>query len=153
MVITLKEKTHVDLSAELEKALALARFTAIVERTPRGIKISKVRLKESKPYCGDHAGHCELPARGKPRKANFLEGLDWISLNDGINDILDRFHINADVCTSTCVVRRGTARRVEYYSSDKGGEWEKEGEYVDCCGDISEPSDYTTATPGIYSWS
>lgn len=142
------------LAAILAK-LATSRFTVQETYVQDGIKIvlRDVRLKQSKHYCGNHAGPCLLTWR-KHRKANYLEGADWVSFNDMLNDALDAEHVDATGGSGTVQIRQGTRRRT-YYGSVSGGEWIKKGErgdYADYCGKAPPETEYPTGTPGIHGY-
>lgn len=125
------------------------------------LSIHRIRLKESKPYCGNHPGPCLLSATGvvhKNKKSVFLEGADWVAFNDMLNDILDEMDVEAYVASKTVVIRKGRLRRINYgmYEFAEGHfDWDKEGtdnDYVDRCGMKSGPSTYPDSTPGIGIW-
>jgi hypothetical protein len=113
------------------------------------ITLHQIRLKESKPYCGNHPGRCELG--GPKRKGNFLEGADWVGFNDMVNSVLDNLDISAYVSSVACVMRRGKDRCVEYIMGSQG-EWAKFGRYEMCC--LHEPpvTKYPQGTPGVPEW-
>lgn len=119
MEITLKDHldawaVHKHIYIEIND---LSRFKANVEAvSDKRIKVSKIRLKESKPYCGSHPFVCDIEGG---RKANFLEGADWVEFNDRLNDVLDRLNAVAYVRSMICIVRKGGKRRVRY-----DGTWE-----------------------------
>lgn len=63
-----------------------------------GIRISKVRLTQKKPYCGNHPGPC--PADGKPKpNSTLLEWEDWVAFHALVNRTLNRFRTRANVFT------------------------------------------------------
>lgn len=88
-----------------------------------GIKVTEVRLRNKKFYCGAHAGPC-VNLTGRPKyKRRFLEGLDWVGFNAMLNDVLDSMSANCEVFSfnreayvrgGKYFIRRGTRRRVEY---------------------------------------
>lgn len=136
------------LSQKLEKS----RFKAKLTEDGKSVKLSKIRLKTSKDYCGNHAGPCQIKGVHRDKKANFLEGSDWVAFNDGINDLLDKLKVEANVTSSICVMRKGLLRRVEYSGVD-GGEFDKEGEeYLNNIGGKAIKSYCQSCTPGIQSW-
>lgn len=161
MDITLKDNldawsVHKYLFAELNDC---SRFKAEVHvLSDKRIKIKNVRLKESKVYCGAHPFACDI-AGG--RKANYLEGADWVEVNDRVNDVLDRLNAKAYVRTSICIIRKGNNRRVKYdgHWLDLGGlalhpEWNKDetdpDAYQDWCLKVAPNSWYPEGTPGTY---
>lgn len=88
------------------------------------INLGKVRLKEAKPYCGQHPGECFL---GATRRGRWLEWDDWVEFHALVNDVLDELKIPADVTTRPmetvdCVrglkglfwIRKGERRRLRY---------------------------------------
>lgn len=120
-------------------------------RTYKGgiLELRIIRLKEAKPYCGNHGGPC-LIERTPKRKSRCLEGVDWVEFNDLVNDILDSLGVSADVMSSACTIRRGRSRRV-VYKADSRGEWDKLGtnsEYEDWSGRVAPRSKYPEGTPG-----
>lgn len=133
-----------------------SRFTMELERVPgkrvHRVMIRNVRLRESKHYCGAHAGPCQInPLFHKPhRKAKFLEGADWVAFNDMLNDLLDEMGIHADVSSSVCVIRKGLERCVEYDGKD-GQDFNKFGRYANCIGQQVKAK-YPAGTPGIDEW-
>lgn len=161
MEITLKDHldawaVHKHLYIELNDC---SRFKAEVNvLSDKRIKIKNVRLKESKIYCGSHPFACDI-AGG--RKANYLEGTDWVEVNDRVNDVLDRLNAIAYVRTSICIIRKGEKRRVMYngHWKDLGGtvlhpEWNKDEDDPDAYKDwrlkVAPPSYYPMGTPGTY---
>lgn len=135
--------------ANLETSLIFyfenSRFVFTVDSQVRAKKIiislRKIRLKESKPYCGSHPGPCII--EGRKRKAVFLEGLDWIEFNDILNNWADALPLEADISSSVCAIRIGRKRRMDYRGHNEGtkqAEWDKYGEkYEDYCGKVSPP--------------
>ena len=60
------------------------------------IQLRNIRLAQSRPYCGNHAGPCDANnphARfnkdGSKPKSKCLEGSDWIRVHNIVNDWLD----------------------------------------------------------------
>ena len=138
------------LKSVIEAAIEDSRFTATLSQTSKTkIKIEKIRLRDSKPYCGNHPASCRIEVKSAWR--NYLEGVDWVSFNDGINDILDRLGISANVWTSICIIREGRSRRVAY-TAQPNGEWAKYGLTWNYCGREAPASDWPGGTPGIYGW-
>jgi hypothetical protein len=115
------------------------------------VVISTVRLLTPKGYCGNHAGPCRLTGR-KHYSRSFLEGLDWVSFDDMLNDALDSINHDGDVKSSLCLIRKGKCRRMDYFGQD-GGEFDYSGDqYEDWCGKQAPPSEYHWGTPGIIGW-
>lgn len=115
------------LAALVQAKISASRFTATVEvakYSPRiwGVKISTVRLRRKKDYCGAHPGPCLALVPRKHMKARFLEGLDWVGFNAMLNDLCDAHAFDCDVfsynreasCNGRYFIRRGTRRRVKY---------------------------------------
>lgn len=106
-----------------------ARFTckfACVLGFHAEIHVTNVRLVESKFYCGQHAGPCDLPQGfpRKPKKMKLLEWEDWQAFHAVVNSVLDKGKVSAD-CWSfppdTALdkgkklwIRRGDKRRTQY---------------------------------------
>lgn len=113
-----KSDVSVAFSA-LNEAIESSRFKANLHCGKKGINITQVRLKKSKDYCGNHPGPC-LVQEQTHRHHIFLEGLDWIAFNWLVNNVLDRFSLDANVTsgaladTRTFYVRKGTSRRMFY---------------------------------------
>jgi hypothetical protein len=93
------------LARDIEKALERSRFTAHLEpkmlggrNYGEGIIVRPVRLREAKPYCGQHPGECQVPFGGpRPKRSyRYLEWDDWVEFNNLLNDIMDRLHVQAD---------------------------------------------------------
>lgn len=113
------------------------------------IKLSNIRLRVAKPYCGNHAGPCVVGRPGRHRRARYLEGADWVEFNDLINDTLDHLNVSARVWTSVCVIREGRDRRIDYDSAQgRQGEWDKRGVMANYCGREAPRSTYPAGTPG-----
>lgn len=157
MKITIKDDTDpYVIQDRLLDGLNNSRF-AFTTKVPThsSVVISRIRLKESKEYCGNHPAECEVNGIGKPRKANYLEGLDWVEFNDLLNDILDQFSVEANVASSVCIIRQGFKRRVNYEMSRQfsQNQWTKKGDdddYVNYCGVDAPASSYPYGTPGLY---
>lgn len=126
---TTAERVHTLLWSWLDRS----RFTCDFEqvRVPRrrsrkpwaesfGLKISRVRLRIPKLYCGQHAGPCPIRFGGeRPHKlGRWLEGSDWVGFDDFLNDVLDRYKVEADVWQKgqdflrPYFLRLGRARRI-----------------------------------------
>lgn len=128
-----------------------SRFIAKLTIEPERVNFSTIRLKEKKGYCGNHAGVCRLTGN-KHKRMNYLEGLDWVSFNDMVNDALDSINHNGNVSSSVCEVRNGTDRRMDYYGVESG-EFHKVGDwYENHCGKEAPQSEYHQGTPGIFGW-
>lgn len=153
-----------DVLSAIEQAFRGSRFnlghlSITWRRGPRGrnvVDVLDIRLAEAKPYCGNHPDACEVGI-GKPRRAKFLEGADWVDFNDRLNDVLDRLDVDADVASAVCNIRQGRQRRTCYTSEPTFGrqtQWVKVGssyDYEDWCGRSGAPaSDYPLGTPGSY---
>jgi len=93
------------------------------------IELRSIRLKESRPYCGNHAGPCDANnphARknkdGSKPKSKCLEGLDWIKVHNIVNDWLDSipdsvsevFTAGAECDGGKMFVRREGKRRMRW---------------------------------------
>lgn len=89
------------------------------------VGIYNVRLRIPALYYGNGPMSSDTPfsrrgwGRGekKPHRVRYLAGLDWVEFNDLLNDILDLHKIKAYVVSHTCVMRKGTRRRVSYQTS------------------------------------
>jgi hypothetical protein len=160
-VRTESEALHVVTT--LYSYLDRSRFTVgtveTAERPLKGLEVRlfSIRLKAKKRYCGNHPGPCRLTGR-KHARHRFLEGLDWCSFNDMVNDLLDGLGMEADVRSSTCRVRKGGQRRIAYGMSvgpfGHAG-WEPDGdvtEYLDCRLKEAPATEYPAGTPGISGW-
>ena len=119
------------------------------------ISITRVRLCESRPYCGNHAGPCRIQGEHKNSKAKYLEGGDWVEFNDKLNDLLDRVGggLCADVASSTLVLRKGPRRRTVYAAiSADTGDWVKNAaaeHYADYRKSRAPRSLAEAGTPGL----
>jgi hypothetical protein len=127
----------------------------IIDDRGRYIKIRMIRLKQNKPYCGNHPNACEFNVGGKHRRGTWLEGLDWVEFNDLINDLLDEMNVSANVKTAVCILRKGTKRRTYYGSHRQGNFWawnmdEQDCHYTDYCGREAPISECPYGTPGEY---
>lgn len=152
MLVTIKSGENPSIIAEHIR-LAInerSRFTCEVETVGKTrFKIRNIRLKESKRYCGSHPYACDIEGG---RMGKYLEGADWVEVNDRINDVLDFYEVEAWVRSAVCTIRRGRERRVEYdgYPLGHAYQWNKEGEMEDWCGRIAPDSWYPEGTPGLY---
>lgn len=158
MTITKVQGASLDsLVVAIVSAFLSTRFVLDVCQSKGGIKITNVRLRQTKPYCGNHPKGCERPHAGKHKKASFLEGADWVEFNDRLNTVLDDLHVSAKVASSVCDLRHGQERRVNYSASTQSGNgtwiWDRFGkpdDYRACIGFKSSPSSFPFGTPGIY---
>lgn len=162
--ITLRtESEALRVVTALYSSLDHSRFTVgsveTVRRPRKGIEVRlfTIRLKTSKDYCGNHPGPCRVTG-GRHAKHKYLEGLDWVSFNDMVNDLLDRLDLEADVRSSTCWIRKGGKRRVSYgmFTGLFGHvDWKHDGdlsEYRDCRLKDAPQTEYPSGTPGILGW-
>ena len=157
------EPEALQVVTSLYSYLDRSRFTVgsveTVKRPLKGVEIRLfcIRLKAKKGYCGNHPGPCRLSGRRHARH-RFLEGLDWCSFNDMVNDLLDRLDLDADVRSSTCWVRKGGKRRTSYgmiFGPFGHADWEPdvdETKYLDCRLKEAPATEYPAGTPGIYGW-
>jgi len=110
-------------TARLEPATIYARGS--VEGFP-AIFVKPVRLRQAKPYCGQHAGECQINPFTKepPRKPNakYLEFADWVEFHGVVNAVLNRLRVHADVWSTPTEtrgkmwIRKDTRARVRYDS-------------------------------------
>lgn len=150
--------TYDAVAAALRHMVDISRFTADIGHEQRPwhghvVTFETVRLRVSKHYCGNHAGPC-LRGGGSHRKARFLEGTDWASFNDMVNDTLDAMRVCADVQSSHCVIRIGERRCIEYVGGN-GGEWIKHpGDhcFANHIGDGPQVAKVPNGTPGIQGY-
>lgn len=133
-------------------------FTVEIEQTDfNKLKLKNVRLKEKRPYCGNHPNACDVTVGRRERSYNYLEGTDWVSFNDLVNDVCDLWSVNANIYTSVCWLRKGNQRRIRYGSSKirmtNFYQWDNKGEDSDYgiyLGRLAPPSEYPYGTPGEY---
>jgi hypothetical protein len=128
-------------------------------RTRSTLSFHIIRLKESKPYCGNHPAGCEFTTDRTPARRNFLEGADWVAFNDLLNDCADSLSLSCNISSAFVDIRQGPCRRT-YYDADWESMnphtgivqlWEKIGlpeHYVDRRGQPATRSDYPEGTPG-----
>jgi hypothetical protein len=134
------------------------------------IKLSNIRLRLAKDYCGQHPGPCQvIPGFNRPHaRRRHLEGADFVGFNDGLNTVFDRLAVSADIFShniaarcSRFYIRKGRCRRVRYTMSadDRGFRvfyfWDagEDNDFVDYCGRKHAPrSEYPTGTPGLAQW-
>lgn len=155
--------------------MQLSRFTCRMDtermgKTDRtmGVKLTTIRLKRKKPYCGAHPGPC-LNTFRRHSNSHYLEGLDWVGFNDMLNDALDEVSADCTVfsynreslVTGRYFIRRGRLRRVGYPFSYRGNfaHW-LQGDFVadfeDHCGKPPPPVSWHTkdaGTPGYPCYS
>jgi len=171
-------KTPGDVQWLIQKKLDVSRFSCRMEEVkspvkrrlaPYCLKISTVRLRKKKDYCGAHAGPCVVnPFReGKHKHACWLEGVDWVAFSHMINSVCDDNDIDADFWSQSFEfkgkmwIRRGKLRRVAYrsiwipnsFSFNGGNEvWDTKVDDDDFENRIGKESDipkYPAGTPGI----
>ncbi len=159
---------------EATRFLVLERGVKFIPRSQRPRKnspvyqvllwMSKIRLRTSKPYCGNHPGPCALSSHRPERKGRFLEGSDWVELNDVCNSYLDQHSVEALIRSrplelrQPLIIRQGRLRRLHYgcsYPFPNGNAvWEPEGvpeDYGDYHGRTDAPrSTFPEQTPGIF---
>lgn len=137
------------------------RFTCepeVAEDRGRYVKIRNIRLKQKKPYCGNHPAECVgglFGAERTHRKGTWLEGLDWVEFNDHLNDLLDSLYVSANIKSSVCILRKGRRRRTHYgmYQQGMFNQWkmdEPDDCYEDFCGQAAPMSEWPWGTPGEY---
>lgn len=164
---------HVKLTEGVASAIANhfhnSRFKLFVSWAGGTINLSKIRLNQSKAYCGNHAKACEGPHNTKHAKRRFLEGADWVDFNDQVNTVLDHFPndqgglgVESYVSSVVCVIRIGSRRRIRYEANSHRGVpgqpnfewvWDKHGpedHFGNYCGKLAPPSWFPEGTPGIY---
>jgi hypothetical protein len=159
------------LEAEIRLWLETSRFTArltVEFRQGRwGVKVENVRKRVRSHYCGQHPNECQAGGGRQKRTGFWLEGSDWVGFNDGLNDLLDRLGVSADVWSSNresmpggrYYVRRKRCRRTNYESECAGGWgrvfflWSHQNpDFEDCCGKEAPRSHYPDGTPGVPDW-
>jgi hypothetical protein len=120
------------LTERLEKSRFTATLTPSTTRDRAGeypaILVKPVRLRQAKPYCGQHAGECQInPFTGPRRKPNakYLEFEDWVAFHGVVNAVLNRLRVHADVWSDPLEtrgrmwIRKDTKARVRYdYDTD-----------------------------------
>ncbi len=62
------------------------------------IEMRSIRLRKAKPYCGQHAGPCQIERKLKMSRC--LETNDWIALHKLVNDAHDKCHVKSDIHTT-----------------------------------------------------
>jgi hypothetical protein len=115
------------------------------------VAIRGIRLKAKKDYCGNHAGPCRLTF-SQHKRHTFLEGLDWVSWNDMLNDALDSIGHNGDTASTSCIIRKGRCRRMDYFGKDAGEFFKDSNNYENHCNRSPVQSSYQAGTPGIFGW-
>lgn len=162
--IILDDTNGAIMASNIRNAFRDSRFTLNIRYEEKGvrkvkriIKLTQIRLKESKRYCGSHPYACDIE---QGRKSKFLEGADWVEFNDLLNDVFDLHEVSADISSSVCKIRKGRKRRMDYdgHPERVGNrvfyEWDKDTDedyYEDWCGKIAPNSTFPEGTPGIYS--
>lgn len=93
-----------------------AGYRADVQPLHKAVKISDVRRQVRGDYCGNHPGSCQFRPHfaGQRHHGTWLEGGDWLVVDDLINDVLDQTNTKADVGVGNINVRIGGFRRVIY---------------------------------------
>lgn len=163
------------LAAAINAWLETSRFRARVEagyhpRWKRVVRLDTVRCRQKKSYCGQHPNECVVTPFKRERSGTWLEGLDWVGFNDGLNDLLDRLGVDAEVWSfnreadrktggDRYFIRRGRHRRVDYQSHvfhvGMYGEfhaWTVAGNFEDWVGKEAPRSEYPEGTPGTPDW-
>ncbi len=141
---------------QLYRVLGKSRFRAMLELLPSGFSISDVRLRASKPYCGNHPNACELGGNERSPRALYLEGADWVEFDDLLNNFFDRRRLSARISSANCIVRKHELRRTYYgsYSLGFGNRiWNRDecdAHYIDNRGGKHMISGFPDGTPGIY---
>ncbi len=158
--------------AAIEGVLSASRFTArLAIGCPRFcpardcVKISTVRLRRKKPYCGAHPGPCLAVTNRPHRVCSLLEGADWVGFNGLLNDVLDKasatcdvFSFNRESLERKYYIRKGRLRRVGYpYAyQNRFAHWLQgsfEADFADCCGKAPPAVvDYDTSISGLASY-
>jgi hypothetical protein len=161
MVITkIKNSTVNEVIGLLCKAIYESRFTAEINTPAKGkVKISEVRLRQSKSYCGNHPKACEnTGTHRKHPKNKILEGADWVEFNDLLNDVMDANNIEANIQSSAVIIRKGRLRRIHYDAQNfVGNAWQWDKDAPDWCWEdhMGNPpngaSKFPLGTPGIYN--
>jgi hypothetical protein len=89
--------------------------------------LQRIRLKEAKPYCGNHPGPCVLTGQKKPT-STLMEWDDWVAFHTLVNKVLDQLHVKANVWTlpydvkGKMWIRKGTHARVRWdYTEEYDG--------------------------------
>lgn len=147
------------IGVALQRAFSRSRFTGlhgelVPEVDSKTIEFRNIRLRKSKPYCGNHPGACLAGGNRSERSGVWLEGADWAEVNDLINDVLDGLDVSAYVASSSCVIRRGRKRRITYGVMEKvpgHPDWDKNGEdddYQEWIGLKAPRAEIPMGTPG-----
>src|SRR4051812_42228821 len=112
--IGVAERTLNTLRDYIDRSRFTVRVLEVEEkRRSTRVIVRDVRLREKKDYCGNHAGPCPLTGR-KHTRLRYLEGLDWVSWNDMLNDALDSLGHDGNVASSHCIIRKDSRRRMDY---------------------------------------
>jgi hypothetical protein len=113
-----------------------------------GVKVTEVRLRNAKDFCGQHPGPCVALFPRPHRRHKFLEGLDWVGFNQMFNNLMDRKKIDCDFFSynremrggGRYYIRKGTLRRLKYPFETVNGIFHLwlpgtfEEDFIDCCG-------------------
>lgn len=106
----------------LLKEVEKSRFTVRADlehlsKTQPGVKVTEVRLRNAKHFCGQHPGPCPVLFGGpRPhRKHKFLEGLDWVGFNQMFNDLMDRKKIDCDFFSYNREMRGGDIANLRHW--------------------------------------
>lgn len=147
----------------LADVYAMPRWLGGIRKGRRILRLTNVRLRRRKFYCGQHPGPCRALFPRPHRRGKWLEGADWVGMNDLINDVLDEAQLTVDVFSASREsdglqwVRKGRRRRWNYgqIAADGFVHWDgpgSPGDYVDRCGQITGPSRHPHGTPGLALW-
>lgn len=158
VIKNIKGSTAMKIFQAILKVEAKSRFIFTMETTNNftRIKISNVRLRESKHYCGNHPLPC--PVRPFPTRhihSKCLEGADWVAFNDMLNDVLDKLKVSADVASSLVIIRKGLERCTCYEAqaipNSIDNEWVKDSGMFSNWIERKESkmSAYPNGTPGV----
>lgn len=118
------------------------------------ISLPQFRMKQRREYCGHHLGPC--PGFRREPKRDFLEGMEWLEVDDRINDVLDLLNLSANCYGVEGYIRKDFRRRIRYFSpSGYGfGFMSRHGsvfDYENWCGKIAPASEIQDGTPGTYA--
>jgi hypothetical protein len=143
-------------------------YHARIDPRKDSLKILGVRLRRKKPYCGQHAGPCQVTFVQKKHKTTaYLEGADWVAFNDMLNDLCDRFKIECTIWSEResdgrLYLRVGRKRCNAYFASMRYGflwdgkqDLEDDRYFNDTHFGVRTPaprSEYEDGTPGIPEW-
>lgn len=132
------------------------------DRVRPALKISGPRLLRKKFYCGQHAGPCRAGVRRRHPLGSWLEGADFVAFDDMLNDLCDKYQIEAEIWSTResigrLYLRDGKLRRNRYYNPCGVAHWmggRHRSDFIDRFGnpEPAERSDFTAGTPGIPEW-